>query len=50
MAKKSKADKTNARQAFEVNIQCAPYFLDVHETAQKGAGARLCPGSRCTPQ
>lgn len=30
---------TNAKQAFDVNIQRASYFLDIHEAAQRGAGA-----------
>ena len=31
--------KTTARQAFDTNVGRASYFLDIHESAQKGAGA-----------
>jgi hypothetical protein len=43
MAKKAKATKTEARRAFDVNIQRASYFLDIHEEAQQGAGAPPLP-------
>ena len=35
--------KTEARGAFDVNIQRASYFLDIHEEAQSGAGAPSLP-------
>lgn len=34
---------TNAKLAFDVNIQRASYFLDIHEATQSGAGAPTRP-------
>lgn len=34
---------TNAKQAFDVNIQRASYFLDIHEGYQSGVGAPTRP-------
>lgn len=43
MGKTVSKPTTQARQAFDLNVQRASYFLDIHEDAQQGAGAPSLP-------